>query len=148
MLVAKGADVNGRDDEGDFILMTAVRYNQPQIVRLLEKSGAKGDATTQLMAAALMGRAEVAEQLLSNGLNADVKDRDGDTALAYAASWGHDEVVKVLIKHRADVNNRNVRGEYPLDWADQCRDASKLRIITQLLRRAGATQSSLQNGSP
>jgi ankyrin repeat protein len=139
LLIAKGADVNGRDGEGDSILMSAVRFNQPAMVRLLEKNGAQPNAKTQLMAAALMNRPEVAQRLLRGGLSANVKDRDGDTALAYAAQWGNVEVVKVLIAHGADVNNTNVRGEKPLHWAAKCSDSSKRRAIMQMLRGAGAT---------
>jgi ankyrin repeat protein len=138
LLIAKGANVNGLDHEGDPVLMTAVRFNQPLLVRLLEKSGAQADPKTALMAAALMGRPQIAEELLKTGLNVNAKDRDRDTALAYACQWGHIEVVKILIWHGADVNNRNLRGETPLNWVQQCDDPNKARIIAHLLHRAGA----------
>jgi len=118
--------------------MAAVRFNNREVVKLLEKCGARSDAKTQLMAAALMGRPSVAEKLLAGGFDVNAKDRDGDTAMAYAASWGNVEVVKVLIAHGADVNNTNVRGDCPLTWAAQCRDPAKGRIVTALLQRAGA----------
>ena len=137
-LVARGANVNGLDKEGDSVLMAAVRFNQPDIVQFLENNGAKADAKTELMAAALMGRPAVAEKLLDGGLSANTKDRDGDTALAYAAQWGHVEVVKILLAHGADVNNRNVRRENPLYWTAHCREPGKRQQIFQMLRQAGA----------
>ena len=138
ILITKGANVNGRDEDGDTIYTAAVRYNQPEIVTLLENHGALADAKTQLMAAALMNRPAVAEKLLAAGLNVNLKDRDGDTALAYAASWGHIEVVKTLLAHGADVNNRNDRNQTPLVWAAQCTDPVKGRAILKILKEAGA----------
>jgi ankyrin repeat protein len=115
-----------------------VRFNKPDLVTLLEQNGAVADAKAQLMAAALMNRPTVIGKLLSEGLDVNTKDRDGDIALAYAASWGHIEVVKMLIAHGADVNSRNDRNQNSLYWASTCTDPAKSRIITKILRDAGA----------
>src|SRR5688572_21044832 len=84
-LIKKGADVNGRDEDGDLILMAAVRFLNTDMVRLLEKHGAKTDDTTRFMIAAFLNRTDVVQTMLQNGLDPNVKDRDGDTALSCAA---------------------------------------------------------------
>jgi ankyrin repeat protein len=59
------------------------------------------------MVAARSGYPEVVEQLLGKGANVNAHGARGQTALMWAVSQQHPEVVKVLLTHKADVNLRS-----------------------------------------
>ncbi len=61
----------------------------------------------------------------------NAKSKYETTPLHRAASEGHTEVVKILLKAGAKVNAKNNRGRTPLDYARQ-------KQIKQLLRKHGA----------
>lgn len=72
--------------------------------------------------------------LLSRSAKADLKDKDGNTALMAAAQIGFVEGAQLLIKYRAGVDVANSSGETPLIKAVQQRDAA----MVQLLLTSGA----------
>jgi len=70
--------------------------------------------------AAATGKIDVVNDLLTNHhVNVNVKDDRGtsNTALIFAASTNHVEVVKLLLKRGADVNIKNVYGYTALMYA-------------------------------
>ncbi len=93
------------------------------------------DGGTPLLRAAWGGHKEIAELLIANG--ADVNVKSGRTAtppLHLAAYKGHKEVVELVIAKGADVNAKGDAGDTPLDWA-----ISRKRTETaDLLRKHGA----------
>jgi ankyrin repeat protein len=142
-LINRGADVNGRDEDGDLILMAAVRFLNTDMVRLLEKHGAQTDNTTRFMIAAFLNRADVVQTMLQNGLNPNVKDRDGDTALSCAAQQGNVETVKVLLQYGTDPKTINLNGMTVLDWTMQCQNPQKQKEIVALLKAKGVQTNGL-----
>lgn len=136
-LIAKGADVNTRDEDGDLILMAAVRFLNTDMVRLLEQHGAQTDDVTKFMIAAFLNRADVVETMLRNGLDPNVKDRDGDTALSCAVQQGNLEVAEILLKHGTNPQIVNQHGMSVLDWALQCTNPTRQKQIIALLQRHG-----------
>lgn len=68
ILLANGADVNAKDDEG----------------------------RTALMTVAGEGHTGVAKTLLDHGADINTKDKDGKTALFLAEKSGHSQVVRIL----------------------------------------------------
>jgi DNA-binding beta-propeller fold protein YncE len=73
LLIAKGADINSRADNG----------------------------YTPLNSACLRGQKDVVELLIGGGADMNVKDNKGQTALSLANEKGHTEIVELLLKHGA-----------------------------------------------
>ncbi|MGA9772939.1 MAG: ankyrin repeat domain-containing protein [Blastocatellia bacterium] len=100
-LLAAGAKLNAKDNDGDTPLMYAAIDNRVEIVKDLLTAGAEVNAknnlgTTPLIAAAIRGRSEPVKALLAAGADYQVKDNTGKTALMYAEAEGHAEVVQML----------------------------------------------------
>jgi TonB family protein len=72
---------------------------------------------TPLHNAAQNGHKDVAELLLANKAEVNVKDNSGYTALHMAARYGHKGVVELLLANKADVNAKGVAGDTPLHVA-------------------------------
>src|SRR5262249_37459541 len=90
----------------------------------------------EFLAAARKGDAKTVETLLAKGVEVNTKTEYGVTALMYAADKGHLDVVKVLLKHKADVNAKdNFYGATALTWAAYRGHAK----IVQSLLEAGTT---------
>jgi len=53
---------------------------------------------------------EIVEYLAQNGANVNYKDEDGWTPLHWAVQNGHLDIVKILIKYKADVNAKIEKG--------------------------------------
>jgi ankyrin repeat protein len=96
-----------------------------------------GNRLTPLMWAVHLNQREIADYLLSNGVDVNRQDRYGWTALIYAVLQGDDafETVRDLVKRGADVNAKDHRGVRPLGYAQAPPGAPR---IAQFLRDAGA----------
>ncbi len=121
-LLASGAAVNVRNDEGETPLAVAVRSKRKEMVRLLlaaaaEVNAADGHGQTPLLAAADLGDPEFARLLLDAGADVNARDQRGDTALHRAALWGQPETVRLLLAAGADVNAIGGAGETALGRA-------------------------------
>ncbi|XP_051522726.1 protein phosphatase 1 regulatory subunit 16A [Myxocyprinus asiaticus] len=86
-LLANGADLNVKDQQG----------------------------ATLLHIAAANGYVSVGELLLENKVSPDDRDADGWTALHAAACWGHMQMVEMLVAHGASLNAKSELDETPLD---------------------------------
>jgi ankyrin repeat protein len=114
LLLEAGADVNARDARGSSVLIRALE-NRPLInygiVRSLIERGAdvktkSSKEMTPLMHAAMIDDPGCAAMMLSAGGEVNARDTVGWTALMHAnrRKSGFPEVVRLLIKYRADVN--------------------------------------------
>lgn len=106
-LLAKGANVNAKDNYGDTALMEASAKGHREVVQVLLDKGADVNAKTYrghtaLMPASNEGHREVVQALLDKGADVNAKDNDGWTALIYASSKGHHEVAQVLLENGAN----------------------------------------------
>ncbi len=76
------------------------------------------DPGPELLAkAARSGNMKAAEDLLEAGVNPNVPDQYGSTALYHAASMNQLDAVKLLLKYRADPNLTNLHKSTPLHRA-------------------------------
>ena len=100
-LLARGADLNMQDADGDTALHGAAESGNVKIMRLLLDKGADPNAKnkeggTPLMWAAVYGNDDAAKLLLSRGADASLKDNDGITAAEWAMRNKQDSVAALL----------------------------------------------------
>ena len=89
-LVKHKANVNARTDSGDTLLTLATKYNLDNVVHAL---------------------------LSDSQCLVDAKGQDGYTALHYSCRDGHVDIVRTLVKHKANVNTKTDSGDTPLTLA-------------------------------
>ncbi len=105
--------------------------------RSAQKSTAGQSSTEpQLHQAARAGDVAALRTQLSNGVNVNLRDSAGRTALMQAAEQGQTNAVKLLIEHGADVNAA-ARAGTALESAER----SGHMDVAALLRQAGARSS-------
>jgi ankyrin repeat protein len=134
LLVARGADVNVKDEAGVTPLHDAAARGRKTVVRLLLAKGAEVNAktlkeywggnvqrtglspagTTPLHEAAAAGDVDVVELLLAHGAQLDARDEFGGTPLHWAVESVSSGVVAHLIARGAYVEARDNGGATPL----------------------------------
>ncbi len=121
--LAKGVDVDYRDDEQHSALHLAAFEGHYAVVGLLIQHGADvnaidGMGRTPLMFAASGPYPRTVQYLLDAGAEVDSVDNDEQfTALMFAAAEGQLENVKLLAAAGADRNRKDIDGENAIDFA-------------------------------
>src|ERR1035437_10273980 len=112
--LAKGAQVNTRDQRGSTLLMHAAAFGSPEAVKLLLESGADVNAKNDLEATALIlgaGYPEKVRMLVEKGADVNAHSKLGRTPLMIAAGCdGCSATVKVLLDKGADPNAKEKEG--------------------------------------
>ena len=134
LVLAAGADLNGKSSTGETPLDIAAYGVSPAIGELLLEKGAE---ISSLRAAAFVGDLAKVQTFIQEGV--DVNQKSGmieGTALHAAAASGYKEIVEFLISKGADVNTQNRGGLTPLNLA-QSADHTE---IVELLKQHGAKE--------
>lgn len=140
-LINHRADVNFRernDYMGYTVLAQAAASGHVQIVHMLLEHRAQIDTSdkkgeTALSGAAWQGNPKMVEFLLESKATVDVTNKHGETPLFEAASaFTNFDVIKLLIKYKADVNKHNNEGHSILAAAHWNKD------VEMLLQKHGA----------
>ena len=100
-LIAAGARLEAKDNDGDTALMYAAIDNRVDVAKELLAAGADVNAKnknggTPLIAATFRGRIEMVKMLIAAGADAAIKDNKGKTALMYAEEEGHAGIAEML----------------------------------------------------
>ena len=141
VLIAAGADIQTRNENGRSPLHKASMSGALDVVKVLVQAGAgAGNVTdnrgvTCLVLASYMGHTETVRYLV--GLKeVDLKHADstGCTALGHAVVRNHPDVVEVLIDAGADIDVKDTRGRSPLHKAS----ISGSLDVLKMLVKAGA----------
>jgi len=128
-------------ENGQPAIFTAKYQRRQEIAELLASRGATMDVFT----AALMGRAETLEELLSGNRSlASLISRDGWTALHLAAFFDAEPCARVLLNKGAKPNARstNALANTPLHAAAAGRSTAIVKLLLDHGADAGATQHS------
>ncbi|XP_041945953.1 dynein axonemal heavy chain 12 isoform X1 [Alosa alosa] len=110
-LLDKGSCSNVFDNEETTLLVTAIRNNNHDMMKMLLCMGANvnqegANQRTALHEAARLGKQDFVEQLLKAGAWPDPHSAYGLTPLALAAQIGHMGIVHTLLKRGADVKSQ------------------------------------------
>lgn len=103
-----GADVNGKDEEGNSPLIHAVSKGFANfLIGMLLKAGAKPDDAnakgwTALMYASATGQVEVVEALLARNADPGLVNSDGNTAFKVATSGEIENKIMAAVTQRAE----------------------------------------------
>jgi ankyrin repeat protein len=119
LMLSRGMDPGTVGPDGTPVLATAAREGSEKVVDVLLAAGAKVDqpnayGDTALKLAALQGRMSIARKLRARGAQLETP---GWTPLIYAATGGHDEMVRYLLAEGANIDAVSPNGTSALMMA-------------------------------
>ena len=133
-LIARGFDANTTGPTGAPALLLAIREPSPKVIGVLLKApgiqsevrNAKDESA--LMLAALAGMQDVCARLIA--LDADVNKTDW-TPLHYAATGGHDAVIRLLLEHYAYIDAESPNKTTSLMMAAMYGGTSSVKVLLE-----------------
>lgn len=138
-LLRQGADPSLKDEEGFKPLMLAVREGSKGAVAELAPYN-RGDLDPALLLAALVGRAEVIDELTNYGASIYARMDDGRTPLMIAAENGHAEAVELLLDIGSSRFTVSSDGRTAADFAENFPEIAAL-----IVREPVADEMSLES---
>lgn len=133
-LLHRGFDVNTLNPEAEHGLLLAIREPSPKVTSLLlatEKidinSRNRSDETA-LMLASIKGQTALARLLIDKG--ADV-NKPGWAPLHYASTYGHLELMNLLLEHHAYIDAASPNESTPLMMAAMYGTASAVKLLLE-----------------
>jgi serine/threonine protein kinase/ankyrin repeat protein len=148
-LLANGANINEKDQDGSTALMIAaggttyLTENLPMVKILIDERASlearDSQGRTALHRAATYGKTDVVEFLLETGALTNPRAKDGATPLYNAVQFGKMAALERLIAHHAQVDVGDLQGNTPLMIASEGAPSigNNVPIVTALLA-AGA----------
>jgi len=149
LLIARGVDANAVDNGGWTALDHAVAYaevSRKDAAALLASKGIPAHTRTGLHVAAYLGDLSKAKDLVADGTDVNVKDKDEFTPLHYAALEGHVETARFLLVCGAEVNAKDVDGCTPLHLAAFRGHANIARLLVDKGADLRAPMSVMRQG--
>ena len=137
MLLSLGVDVNSASTHRKSALTWAANMGRSEIAELLVAKGAdvmlmtRNTQSVPLEEAAASGDLSTVQLLLQSGADLNYRDRDGWSAIHWAAEEGYYEVVSLLLKHGANTNGISSYGTSPLHCAA---NGGHNEIVNELLQ--------------
>ena len=133
-LIARGENVNKREENRTTPLFVAVESGNLDMVRLLLAHGAKVNARNKTKQTPIMGlgddaSVELVDLLLAHGAKVDVVDENGYTPLIIAAAGADAKVVSALITAGSRIDAQNEEGMSALMMAAFRDDVEVVKIL-------------------
>lgn len=148
-LLAKGCDVDAREEDGWPPLMLAAQNGHLAFVDLLIKHNANIDAeekegATSLWIAAQQGHAGIVKRLLEAGAKQLTTRPSGRRPIHQAAQNGHLACVKQLLKHSPEeIDKCEGKGFTALTFASQKNETGHLAVMRFLVREGAKVTVSM-----
>jgi hypothetical protein len=121
LFVARGADVNAVNANGEQALLHAAWRGKRDAVRWLLDHGAKvnreGLAWSALHYAVFAGNTDIAKVLVARGADINARSTNGSSPLMMAAREGREDLAQMLVSLGADTAIRNDWGDDALVWS-------------------------------
>jgi len=118
--------INATDSKGRTVLGRAARSGKKELVEFLLEKGASED----IFAAAIVGQTDkVAAFLKQDPKLINARDIGGKTALHWAALYGQEKVMELLLAEKADVNSLDEDGFTPLHWAATFNQSDAAKVL-------------------
>ncbi|KAK7413866.1 hypothetical protein QQX98_007283 [Neonectria punicea] len=140
--VGQGANINGRNAEGNTPLSCAILGNKEDGVRFLLGAGA--DITSQtgsklppLFLAASVGSIEVAKLLISKGAEVNQKNWSGQAFFTDVIGTENLKGIQVLLEHGANPNTTNLSGRPVIAQGVKKNNLELVRLLLQYGADAG-----------
>ena len=137
-LISKGANIEAKDEYGDYVIHYASTGGHLPIVKyLIERQNVDKDIKgflerTPLHYACKKGHFPIVEYLISKGANIEAEDEYGKTPLHFACENGHLQIVEYLISKGANIEAKDEHGDYVIHHASTC---GNLSIVQYLIER-------------
>ena len=148
LLIAKGADVNAKNDHGVTPLHLNSLTGNKEIAALLLARGAKinvrnpHDGSSPLHLAAMSGREEIVQFLIAEGAKVNMKEKKyGLTPMHMAALNGHARSVQLLLSGGANPHLQDNEGFTPLQRGWQHQHFEVGQVLNAWLGARGQTQA-------
>ncbi len=138
MLLAAGADINGRNKAGDTGLISACSGTGWNLLGRVFKEFVEGAVDEELKEKAdLTGRRSMAlvRMFLDRGVDVNAQNHKGEMALMKACDSGDLEIVRVLLAQGADIHAKNAQGQTALDLAKAKHYSAVARILLERGKR-------------
>jgi len=144
-LIAAGADVNEKSNNGNSVLKNAIEKGDPATVSALLAAGADPEVTDNdrrpaLHMAVKLGHIEIVKMLLDAnllwpdkhgaGANINAKDWEDDTPLTLAAMYDQPEIATLLVERGIELRDRKKSGFEAIHCAAE---KGSLRVLDLLL---------------
>lgn len=137
----KSVDVNIRDNQANYLLTYAVRFNRLDIVSMILNRGGKYDIVDRLERSILYDAIEsnylsVIETLLKHSeksigvMITDIRDLNGNIPLHYAIKFKNEDIVNLLIQYKSNPYTTDVDGYNSLHLAVR---SGSIKIVSAII---------------
>eukprot|EP00794_Sanderia_malayensis_P018710 gene18710-20598_t len=137
LLLKHGANINMRDNKGCTALHLAVQNNQDEAAKLLVEREAvtlikNVDMQNVLHLACANGNFPITSMLLeSNHKLIHSRDEQNQTAMHYAAKYGHLKILELLVSKTMQWRDQDITGQTPLHLAAQNGHVSCVALLSR-----------------